>query len=264
MDTTEKIDLIIQLALTYAAEAEDWNARELGPIHLIKYVYIADLEYAKHHEGETFTRVRWQFYHFGPWAVRVFQRIEPALLAINAQKKTISGSQFKDDFDRWSVRLDDSEVRGIHSKVPSEIKWAVRNKVYEFGADTTELLRDVYTSKPMLRAKPNDYLDFTNLDLFPALATKESTQTQKLTARQQKKLDQKKKELQAKFKEKFEQKKAQRQRSKPMIQPRYDEVFEQGTAWLDSLAGQEIGEFSGVVTIDDSIWTMKGRDETDA
>lgn len=81
MDSS-KVDKIIQFALLVAGEEDDFRDRQLGPIHLIKYVYLADLAYAKHHDGETFTGAKWQFYKFGPWAQEVNQRIEPALLYI--------------------------------------------------------------------------------------------------------------------------------------------------------------------------------------
>ena len=41
MDTA-KVDLLIQFALAVAAEEDALAERELGPIHLIKYVYLAD------------------------------------------------------------------------------------------------------------------------------------------------------------------------------------------------------------------------------
>jgi hypothetical protein len=47
-----------------AAGQEDPGHRKVGPIHLIKYVYPADLIFAN---------------HFGPWAPEVYSRIEPAI-----------------------------------------------------------------------------------------------------------------------------------------------------------------------------------------
>jgi hypothetical protein len=38
-----------------AAGQEDYGNREVGPIHLINYVYLADLAFAERHGGETFT-----------------------------------------------------------------------------------------------------------------------------------------------------------------------------------------------------------------
>jgi hypothetical protein len=49
-----KVDLLLKYILA-AAGQEDYGNREVGPIHLIKYVYLADLAFAEKHEGETFT-----------------------------------------------------------------------------------------------------------------------------------------------------------------------------------------------------------------
>ncbi len=51
----DRIDHVIQLALLVAGREDDPFDRELGPIHLIKYVYLADLAYAERHGGETYT-----------------------------------------------------------------------------------------------------------------------------------------------------------------------------------------------------------------
>jgi len=62
-----RVDKIIQYTLLVAGDEDDYFDRQLGPIHLIKYVYLADLDYAASHNGEIFTGVKWQFYKFGPW-----------------------------------------------------------------------------------------------------------------------------------------------------------------------------------------------------
>jgi hypothetical protein len=47
-----KVDLSLKYILA-AAEQEDYGNREVGPIHLIKYIYLADLAFAEKHTGET-------------------------------------------------------------------------------------------------------------------------------------------------------------------------------------------------------------------
>jgi len=83
---SSKIDLLIQYAILIAGQEDDYLDRQLGPIHLIKYVYLADLAQAERNCGETFTGIAWQFYKFGPWSQAVNERIEPALAAIGANK----------------------------------------------------------------------------------------------------------------------------------------------------------------------------------
>ena len=65
------IDLLLQYALLVAGEEDEHTDRQLGPIHLIKYVYLSDLAFAERNDGKTFTGVNWQFYKFGPWSQAV-------------------------------------------------------------------------------------------------------------------------------------------------------------------------------------------------
>ena len=104
---TGKVDLVLQYALLVAGDEDNVWDRQLGPIHLIKYVYLADLAFAETHAGATFTGIPWQFYKFGPWSQTVHDRIIPALTAIRADKKVFS-SHYKDDgeWERWSVTND--------------------------------------------------------------------------------------------------------------------------------------------------------------
>ncbi len=50
-----RVDLLLQYALLVAGEQDEFLDRQLGPIHLIKYVYLADLFHAKRNNGVTFT-----------------------------------------------------------------------------------------------------------------------------------------------------------------------------------------------------------------
>jgi hypothetical protein len=95
---TQKIDNIIQYSLLIAGEEDEYLDQQLGPIHFIKYVYIADLEFARRNNGQTFTSTKWQFYNFGPWSQDVRARIEPALKAVMAEKYVFE-SQFGDNND---------------------------------------------------------------------------------------------------------------------------------------------------------------------
>ena len=60
MDQT-RVAALLEFALATAAR-EDLGERELGEIHLLKMVYLADLAYAKTHQGQTLTKVPWVFH----------------------------------------------------------------------------------------------------------------------------------------------------------------------------------------------------------
>ena len=85
-----KVNELFQYIIIVAGQEDDPFSRQLGPIHLIKYLYLADLSYAKSHEGQTYTGLQWKLHNYGPWAIDAFNQIEPALSIIYAEKQTIS------------------------------------------------------------------------------------------------------------------------------------------------------------------------------
>jgi len=256
------VDLLLQYALLVAGEEDEYIDRQLGPIHLIKYVYLADLTYARVNDGETFTGIDWQFYKFGPWSQIVNEHIEPALVAIGADKQTFpSNYDDKDDWIRWSLR-DERLLEETERKLPTSITMHLRRDVHNFGKDTPSLLDHVYSTKPMLSAAPNDYLDFS-------LAVENASSAQ--SEPQQLRMD----NLSTKKKKKFkEQMRALREKQKrrepkkfglvnPVKNPRYDKVYEEGIAWLDELAGQQLTPGERIVEFSEEVWkssTRKGED----
>lgn len=85
MADIKKIDKLLQFVLLTAGQEEYYSSRWLSRIHLIKYVYLADLAYSKEHGGKTYTGLDWHFHHYGPWALTCFKRIESALMNIQAE-----------------------------------------------------------------------------------------------------------------------------------------------------------------------------------
>ena len=255
----QKVDKIIQCALAIASQAEDFRDRELGPIHLIKYVYLADLAYAQSHDGETYTGIPWQFYHFGPWDLGLFQHLDDATSLNHIQRREIQ-SEYDKDFTRWRYtnRHDASiDEEAFRSRLPVSIFSTLKNNIKRFGQDTYELLDFVYKTSPMLNAAPEEFLSFD----FKKTTPLPSSQEEKLTAKQQKKRKATLKKIQEKLAEK--RKKPRRKRLKKAAEPVYDEVFEKGVEWLDSLAGAPVEEHSGKVLFDENVWKSPSRRNTD-
>lgn len=256
------VDLLLQYALLVAGEDDEYFDRQLGPIHLIKYVYLADLAYARRNEGKTFTGVDWRFYKFGPWSQAVNERIEPALLAIRADKQAFpSDYGDKDDWVRWSLR-DDRLLNEIERKIPSSISFPIKRDIHKFGKDTPSLLDYVYSTPPMLSAAPNEHLDFSFV-AERSIAGEADSQQLRMDG-----LSNKKKK---KFKEKMlalrEQRNSRAPKIPKLVNPvkhaRYDEVFDAGVAWLDDLAGPALTTEEIVAEFSDEVWkslTRKGED----
>jgi hypothetical protein len=259
---TSHIDLVIQYSLLVAGDEDDCFDRQLGPIHLIKYVYLADLSYARVNNGQSFTGIDWQFYKFGPWSQAVHVRIEPALNAIHANRKQFpSDFDDKEDWIRWDLhndRLLDEKRRTL----PSSITMNLKPVIHKFGKDTPSLLDYVYKTKPMLSAAPNERLDLAlEVDNTP----KDSAPSQAL--RMENLSNKKKKDFQqriASLRELHQQRKSTAPKLiNPVLNPRYDKVYEEGVAWLESQSGEQFSACNITAEFSSDVWqstTRKGED----
>ena len=252
-----KIDLLIHYIILTAGQEDDYFDRQLGPIHVLKYVYLADLAYAGRNNGETFTGIDWQFYKFGPWSQTVNARIEPALAALGANKKTFPSDFDADDWVRWQITNDlllDDKKR----KLPLIIKSCLQKDIHEFGQDTPSLLSYVYSTSPMLLAAPNDILDFSHLRTPENRRMSPQDNIEPLSKRKEKKLKEKMRDLKSLAKKKLADKRKVAL-VKPPRAPRYDDLYFEGLDWLDTLAGPKITEGEKEAVFSDSIWKSPAR-----
>jgi hypothetical protein len=259
---TNNVDLVIQYSLLVAGDEDDYFDRQLGPIHLIKYVYLADLSYARLNNGQSFTGIDWQFYKFGPWSQAVHARIEPALNAIHANRNQFSSDyDDKEDWVRWILH-DDRLLDEKRRALPSVIRMDLKRDIHKFGKDTPSLLDYVYKTKPMLSAAPNEHLD---LSLVVDNTPKDNEGTQKL------RMDNLSNKMKKDFKQKMADLRKQHQQRKsttpklikPVRNPRYDKVYEEGVAWLESLSGDQFSSGEISAEFSNEVWkssTRKGKD----
>ncbi len=254
----KKIDKLIQYALAVAVE-NDWENRSLGPIHIIKYLYLADLEFAKMNNGTTYTGLKWKFFRFGPWSEIVNNRIEPALIAIGAHKRIIE-SKSSDDFHRWEVN-DVDLIDELEKEINFITSLAIKANVRKFGQDTESLLHHVYQTDPMLNAAPDDYLDFTRIPEKILLSSKDNSEEQ-LTKRQIKKRKEKINAIKLEFQRKLELKKKRIKESKQPL-PQYDDLFFEGVKSLEKLAGEEVDLGKLTCSFSKDFWKSKARHDPD-
>ena len=248
-----RLNLVLQYTLLTAGEEDTAFDRQLGPIHLIKYVYLADLLYAKRNNGEIYTGVEWQFYKFGPWSQVVNQSIDPALNAIRANQHTFQSDYGSEDWSRWDLQdanLLDSKTR----EIPSSITIHLGSLIHRYTKHTPELLDFVYKTKPMLHAAPNEILDF-GLMAEPE-EERESTEAIQLSRKKQKKLSAQMSELKQKF---ANRNRVRRKLINPFPDQTNDKVLKEGTAWLDSLAGEEFEKKKISVKFDPEVWKSDTR-----
>lgn len=261
---TKRVHIIFQFALATAKLNDDWRSRDLGAIHLIKYAYLADLAYAKAHDGQTYTGAPWRFFNFGPWAEEVYQEIDTALLAIGAEKRDIP-SKYEGDFFRWSIP-EISEAEELIDKLDFDwaAKLAVSHAVKKYGQDTEDLLHHVYTTLPMLLAAPGEDLDFTTATTRPAPNPKQEEKAKPLSKGQLKR----RKEKLSGVREELERRRRLKQEQRELAAeehaaPRYDEVFFQGLAALEEIAGGEVQPEEFTCSISSDFWKSKARYDPD-
>jgi len=258
-----RLDSLYQYALATAASADDFRQRDLGPIHLLKYAYLADLAFAERHDGQIFSGVEWRFHHFGPWSTEAFERIALSIEHVGAETRAF-GSQYTDDAKRY--RLDQTEAehvaRRLEHELPPEITYAVSRAVRQHGSDTADLLRHVYLTSPMLSAKPGEVLDFSGVAQVRA-GTIEAEQESviKLSGRARKQRTAILQEARAEIQRRLSTRPGQRIAPDPA--PRYDDVFFEGTAQLDLAAGEPLTASRGDIQFDDSVWLSSQRRDPD-
>lgn len=265
---TTKTDLLIQYALRVAADNEDPYRRSLGPIHLIKYVYLGDLAHAVRNSGQTFTGTRWTFFSFGHWSRDVNGRVDPAAQEIEANREQHPSKKFERDAIRFDVEPDDRRIGKLEELIPPEVAAAIRSAVRTHGNDTKSLLRDVYLTEPMLNAAPGEDLDFSTVSRRETSLTSEgaSNETAKVeTAAEPRTISTgQRKKIAAEAKRRLEASAKLRDETfSAVIDSRYDDVFSDGIRLLDELAGTPMPEFqTGGLHFSDSIWKDPARRDT--
>ena len=219
-------------------------------------MYLADLAFAQTHDGKTCTGAPWQFYKFGPWSYDVLERIALAMDEVHADK-TVYESQYREDEEwvRWS--LYNEELKGrLEASLPWEVTTALRRVVRQFGPSTPELLDFVYNTSPMRHAAPEEALDFNTA--IQAQPTQEAEPMPAISARKKKNLKAGMAALQAKAAALRE-----RRRRHPGPQPRYDNIYYDGLAWLDSLAGEPLPVDTQDAVFADTVWQSHARSDDD-
>jgi len=256
MVDNNRVRKVIQYALCVAGQADEFFERELSPIHLIKYLYLADMDYAKFHDGQTFTGLDWTFHHFGPWSLDAFQQLEGALAELGAKKTTFQSDYGDKDFIRWSVDCEDPRCDWLKQALPLDVRSSVQDYVRRFHNNTTSLLHFVYATPPMLSAAPEERLDFSVV--VSVKAVKKETHVpfvQRLPESKKRALV----EGMAELRKRFTQTIVHIEARPPRMTGRVDSVFEEGAAWLDGLAGEPFPEQGATVHFSDDVWKSGAR-----
>jgi hypothetical protein len=110
----------------------------------------------------------------------------------------------------------------------------------------------------MLQAAPGEGLDFGLAVVQQETSPDDNTP---LTEALPKLSKTKIKNLKALVQQRLKEKRQARDLTPPDPAPRYDEVFEKGQEWLDSLAGEPVQAERGQLQFSDNVWRSAARRE---
>jgi hypothetical protein len=162
---------------TLVQQLIEWMRTEsVGPTRtrLIKFLYLADLQWARYRGGVTFTGWRWYVHTFGPVAAEALQLLDDGVTAGWLRQTILSESDDVED-ERRAVVYDVTEYPSrSDTMLPAEFG-KVREWIRRYGDSTSELLHFVYgETEPMECVVEGDILDFSRAlrpRTMPASAT---------------------------------------------------------------------------------------------
>lgn len=131
---------------------------------LVKFLYLADLYYARINNGKTITGFPWRFIYYGPYCREAGNAIDKAAVDGLICKETYDSNFGEEkEYHLFWCSDDDAEELGerIHIGVIGQLQKAIK----KFGDDTPQLLDYVYfDTEPMKDAKKIDLLDFSKAE----------------------------------------------------------------------------------------------------
>ena len=255
---TKNIDIIYQYSLLIAGDMGDSYAYRLGPIHLLKYLYLADCSYASRNSGKSFSGIEWRFYNFGPWSSEAHSRIQNSMSAIGAITHQFISDYSDDDYFRFEKR-DSGLLQQCERELPPIITRNLKLYVKKFRNNTAELLDYVYTTEPMLSAEPDEVLDLTTLITESKFLSKSENEEFSCEFHYSNK---KKKKIEAGIKElklRLSNHVNQKVKIDPSPNAEYDEIFYDGLNMLETADIPRLSDDNLTVEFDKSVWKSSTR-----
>jgi len=149
---------LIQYITWLSTEREE----ALSPIRLVKFIYLADLYYARKNKGLTLTGWTWRFVHYGPFCVESLQAIKEAV-----DKGFIEAFPFESQFDEeehFLYKCESDAEPAIGSMLPYYVAGLLQPAIIKWAGDTYGLLDHIYfETEPMKNVYPGDILDFSKI-----------------------------------------------------------------------------------------------------
>jgi len=157
-----KIRDLIEFIVRYATQQDI----KLTTIRLVKFIYLADLYYARDYQGTTLTDLPWAFVHYGPYCREVMQEIDKAVLSGNVCKESYESKYDKgEEYHLFSCI--DNNIDSLEMLFPIGVTSQLKATIKRYGDDTASLLDYIYfETEPMIDAKKGDLLNFSKAKPF--------------------------------------------------------------------------------------------------
>ena len=154
---TNKIVLnLIKYITCYATD----HGIKLTTIQLVKYIYLADLYYARYREGDTITHFPWAFVYYGPYCSEVMHSIDEATSTGIIAQMTYESKFTDKDYNLFSCQ--DERYEELRKLFPLEVTSELKEKIKKYAHETAQLLDYVYfETEPMKNVNKGEILDFS-------------------------------------------------------------------------------------------------------
>lgn len=132
----------------------------LTTVRLVKFIYLADLYFARANNGAILTGYPWAFVYYGPYCSDVMRDLD-RVAAAGLVHQDSRESKFSDkDYQLYSCR--DPEADKLEDLFPASVVSPLKRAIKKYGDDTQALLDHVYfETEPMEDVKKGDLLDFS-------------------------------------------------------------------------------------------------------
>jgi uncharacterized phage-associated protein len=152
-----KVIDLIEFITWYATE----NEISLTTVRLVKFVYLADVYFARKHEGDTLTHFPWAFVNYGPYCRQVMEEIDKAVSSGLIDRRSFE-SHYAEGKEYHIYLCRDERVERITDEIPLEVLSPLTTAIMRYGDDTAQLLDHVYfETEPMIDALKGDILNFS-------------------------------------------------------------------------------------------------------
>src|SRR5208337_2926868 len=139
-----KVSDLIRYIVWYATQ----RGMKLTTTRVVKFVYLADVFYARANGGAIFTGCPWRFIYYSPYCSEVMTELQSAVEA-NQIFEDRRESKFGEK-DYFLYTSSDNEAENIENEIPTSILSPLRQSIKLFGEDTQALLDCVYfETEPM-------------------------------------------------------------------------------------------------------------------